>query len=631
MKFALLSWCRKFPSDTDAFRNGKHRQVERPDGTIVLFLVTLLLFYSLMIEAKPTAVHYSLGMSKPYTHFFEVEVKVDNLSRSESHLDFVLPVWRPGRYMVLDFAGGVQEFSATGENNKTLSWKKIDKTTWRVETKGTEHITVQYKVYANEFNQRTRGLNDEHGFVDGTAVFMYVEKFRKLPVRLTVHPFSDWHVTTGLESEEGNANELTAPNYDVFVDCPIEIGTQKDFTFDVDGIPHVLSFAGDGNWNADTLIKDISKIIQTTKAMWGDFPYKRYVFLVHCSPNSGGGTEHLNSVIMGTRPFIFKNPETYRGFLGLVSHEYFHTWNVKQLRPKGMHPYDYLKENYTDELWISEGTTSYYDNLILVRAGYQKVQKYLDDLATAIQSDRQRPGNNVQSIVESSFDSWVKFWRGTQQSFNSETDYYGKGSLVSLLLDLELHQRTSNKSSLDEVMQTMYKRFPLSGSGYTVNDVREVAEELSNSNLKEFFTDYIFGTKQLPWEQTLAYAGLELTLKDTLAKPWIGFSLSESGGRTTVSQLSAGSPAYNAGVDLGDEVVAMNGFRIRPADLSERVKDLPVGESVTLTLMRGDKLRTIEVKLEAGPLLSYKLNKVKEPTELQKTMYENWLSTTWGE
>ncbi|MBI3193555.1 MAG: M61 family metallopeptidase [Ignavibacteriae bacterium] len=584
-----------------------------------------------MIEAKPTAVHYTLGMSKPYTHFFEVELTLNNLSRSESHFDFVLPVWRPGRYMVLDFAGGVQEFSASNGEGKPLSWKKIDKTTWRVETKGTEHVTVQYKVYSNEFNQRTRGLNDEHGFVDGTAVFMYVEKFRKLLVRLHVNPFEGWHVTTGLESVAETQNEFTAPNYDVFVDCPIEIGTQKDFTFDVDGIPHVLSFAGDGNWNVDTLIKDITKIVLTTKAMWGDFPYKRYVFLVHCSPTSGGGTEHLNSVIMGARPFIFKNPETYRGFLGLVSHEYFHTWNVKQLRPKGLHPYDYLKENYTDELWISEGTTSYYDNLILVRAGYQKVQKYLDDLATSIQSDRQRPGNNVQSIVESSFDSWIKFWRGNQQSYNSETDYYGKGSLVSLLLDLELRQRTANKTSLDDVLRTMYKRFPLSGDGYTVKDFQATTEELSNSNVNEFFADYVFGTKPLPWEQTLAYAGLELTLKDTIAKPWIGFSLSESGGRTTVSQLSAGSPAYNAGVDAGDEVVALNGFRIRPADLSERVKDLPVGESITLTIMRGDKLRTIEVKLEAGPLLNYKLNKVKEPTELQKEIYEKWLATTWDE
>lgn len=585
----------------------------------------------MITEAKPTAVHYTLGMSNPHTHFFEVEVTLENLSRSESHLDFVLPVWRPGRYMVLDFAGGVQEFSATGESNKSLTWKKTDKTTWRVETKGNASVSIQYKVFANEFNQRTRGLNDEHGFVDGTAVFMYVEKFRKLHVQLKVNPFTDWHVTTGLESVAGKQHEFTAPDYDVFVDCPLEIGTQKDFPFDVDGVPHVLSFAGDGNWNADTLIKDITKIVQTTKAMWGEFPYKRYVFLVHCSPTSGGGTEHLNSVIMGTRPFIFKNPDTYRGFLGLVAHEYFHTWNVKQLRPSGMHPYDYLKENYTDELWISEGTTSYFDNLILVRAGYQKVQKYLDDLATSIQTDRQRPGNTVQSIVESSFDSWIKFWRGNQQSYNNETDYYGKGSLVSLLLDLELRQRTSNNISLDNVLRTMVKRFPLSGDGYTVKDFQATAEELSNSSLNIFFADYVFGTKPLPWEQSLAYTGLELTLKDTVAKPWIGFSLSESGGRTTVSQISAGSPAYNAGVDAGDELVAMNGYRVRPAEFPERIKEFSVGENVTLTLMRGDKLKTIEVKLEAGPLLSYKLNKVKEPTELQKKIYETWLTSVWDE
>ncbi|TAK65386.1 MAG: peptidase M61, partial [Bacteroidetes bacterium] len=202
----------------------------------VLFIIML----SMQIDAKPVAIRYTLGMSKPSTHFFEVELTIDYLSRSEKQIDFCMPVWRPGRYLVLDLAGGVQEFSASEASGNDLAWKKIDKATWRVESRGSASVTIRYKVYANEFNLRTRGLNHEHGFVDGTAVFMYVEKYRTVPATLTVHPFNDWHVTTGLDSVEGKRNEFTAPNYDVLVDCPLEIGTQQDFPFDVDGTPHVL-------------------------------------------------------------------------------------------------------------------------------------------------------------------------------------------------------------------------------------------------------------------------------------------------------------------------------------------------------------------------------------------------------
>ena len=376
---------------------------------ILIFVVTSLL--PIMGVAQHPSIHYTLGMSKPHTHLFEAEMTINGLRNDDQALDVRLPVWRPGRYVIFDFAGGVQEFSAVDGNGKSLRWKKIDKSTWRVEAAGGSAVTVRYKVFANEFNQRTRGLNDRHGFVDGASLFVYVEKFRQLPCTLTVKRYKDWHVTTGLDSDNGSGSRFSAPNYDHFVDCPIEIGTQKDFTFEVDGTPHVLSIFGEGNWDRDTLIRDISKIIRTQRDFWGEFPYKRYVFLLHCTPTSGGGTEHLNSMIIGAKPFVFKNPDTYRNFLGLISHEYLHTWNVKHLRPKGLHPYDYTKENYSKELWIAEGTTSYYGNLLMVRAGYKPVNKFLDDVANAIQGDRQRPGNKIQSLSESSFDAWIKYWR----------------------------------------------------------------------------------------------------------------------------------------------------------------------------------------------------------------------------
>ena len=579
-----------------------------------------------MSLAQQPAVHYKLGMSKPSTHIYEVEVTIDHISKEEKQVDFILPVWRPGRYMVLDFAGGVLEFSAVDAKGKNLEWHKVEKSLWRVESKGVSAVTVRYKVYANEFNLRTRGLNDEHGFVDGAAVFMYVEKYRALPVVLNVEPYKNWHVTTGLE---GKGKTFKAPNYDYFVDCPLEIGTQKDFTFEVEKIPHVLSIYGNGNWNADTLTRDLTKIIKTTKELFGDFPYKRYVFLLHCAPNSGGGTEHVNSTIMGTRPFVFNNPDSYRGFLSLVSHEYFHTWNVKQFRPNGITPYDFTKENYTGELWIAEGTTSYFDEVILVRAGLKSADKHLESIASMIQSDRQRPGNKSQSLFESSFDAWVKHARGTPQAYNTETDYYDRGAAVSMLLDLEIRQRTKNTGSLDGVMKTLYRQFPLGGDGYTVLDFKNIVEKISGTDFTQFFNDYVSGTQPLPWEQTLSHCGLTVALKDSAEKPWTGLSTSDTDGRTRVTRVISGSPAYEVGLDVGDEIVSLNGMRARSSDLNDRIAELKKGDSVTLLIFRNDFLKEFKLIIANQQALNYKVYRVSSPDDLQKSIYEQWLATSW--
>ncbi len=589
----------------------------------ILFLI--ILATSISMAQQPT-IEYRLGMPKPSTHLFEVELTIGNIPASETTLDVQLPVWRPGRYMVMDFAGGVLDFSSGDSKGKALTWKKTEKSVWRVETQGAPSVTISYKVFANEFNLRTRGLNDEHGFVDGAAVFMYVEKYRMLPVQLKVQPYNNWHVTTGLE---GKGNLFTAPDYDYFVDCPLEIGTQKDFSFEVEGIPHVLSIYGNGNWNADTLIRDITKIISTTKAMFGVFPYKRYLFLVHCTPSSGGGTEHINSTIMGTRPFVFSNPDTYRGFLGLVSHEYFHTWNVKQFRPAGITPYDFTKENYTGELWISEGTTSYYDEIILVRAGLKSADKHVESLAAMIQNDRQRPGNKIQSLYESSFDSWVKFSRGTAQAYNTESDFYDKGASVSMLLDLEIRNRTNGERSLEDVMRICFERFPLKDGGFTLDGFRGVIEEVSKTNFRKFFDDYIQGVKPLPWEQSLSYAGINVVLRDSTPKPWIGMSTSDGDGRTRITRVISGSPAHEAGLDQGDEIVAVNGMRARTSDINDRVSECKAGDTITLLVFRNDFLKEFTVTITNQSVPNYKTAKVSDPVDTQKKMYEGWLGVPW--
>ena len=587
----------------------------------------LLLFATATALAQTPTIHYKLGMSQPWTHLFEVEVSYSGLPRSGETFDLLLPVWRSGRYVVFDFAGDVQEFSAQDGKGSPLGWEKTDKMSWRIRKGSSTTVTATYKVYANEVNQRTKEMNDQGAFLDGSAVFMYADKYRGLPLTLTVTPYRDWHVTTGLENAKGTKNTLTSPTYDYLIDCPLFVGNQLDVEFEAGGKPHVLSVLGEGNYDTKIMVKDITKLVEANKELWGSLPYQRYVFMLHVSPRHGGGTEHINSTAMGTRPWGFTNTNSYNGFLGLVSHEYFHTWNVKQIRPKGISPYDWTKENYTKELWVSEGTTSYYTSRMMMRAGLSTPARYVDQLPGQIQGDRQKPGNKLQSATESSFDAWIKYWKQNEQAFNAETDYYDRGSDISLFLDLEIRNRSNNKASLDNVMKAMYERFPWNGTGFTVDDFRKVCDEFAGSSLKQFFDDHVYGTKPLEWEKVLLYAGLEAKSK-TEQKAWFGAFIGGEPPRIRW-QVAAGSPAYIAGLDLNDEIIALNGYRVSANDFNTRIGEMKAGDVVKLTVMRSDQLREFNVTLVNNPVPGYTVTKVSDPTDLQKAIYESWVMTKW--
>jgi predicted metalloprotease with PDZ domain len=589
--------------------------------------IVFLTIFTLMSNAQPS-ISYTLSMSKPQTHLLEVEIIVNDFaSRS---ITFKMPAWRTGRYMILDFSGGVQQFSAVDEKNQPMQFRKIDKDSWTVEKGNSKSVKVMYKVYANEFNLRTRELNTEHAFVDPLSVFMYVEELKNKPLELTVKPFGDWKVTTGLEEVSGKSFTFKAPNFEYFGDCPLEIGNQKDFDFFVDGKRHIISIYGEGNWNSDTLITDFTKLVVVNKEFWGELPYKKYIFMIHCQPNAGGGTEHINSTIMGVRPFVFSNPAAYKGFLGLVSHEYFHTWNVKQLRPKAFAPYDFTEENYTEELWISEGATSYYDDLLLLRANFSTARSYLDNINQMVNNERLRYGNKIQTLAESSFDAWIKYWRGRQNSQNAESDYYSKGSYVNLLLDLEIRQRSKNMFSLDHVFKTMYQRFPLS-KGFTNSDFKKVCEELSGSSLNHLFESYLFSTDPLPWETVLLFAGLEVVVKDSSKKISTGISLQDFGEKTRITNITPNSTAEKAELDINDEIVALNGYRTRAADFNERITSMGEGNEIVITIFRNDKLKEIRFNLKSASAPSFIVRKVEKPTELQKAIYQDWLKEPWTE
>lgn len=590
---------------------------------IVVLSSCLALLAAGTIAASPK-ISYRLSMPEPSTHLFHVAMTIDGLEPGAG-LEVALPAWRTGRYVLFDFAGGVQEFSAQNGSGRPVLWHKTDKSTWHIERGGANTVVVRYKVYANEFDQRTRGLDDEHGFIDGTAVFMYLPAFRRAPVRLTVIPFQGWHVTTGLDSLPGSGTDFSAPTYDHLADCPIEIGKQRDYAFTAEGKPHVLSLFGPIACNPDSLIGVIRTIIAVNREFWGDLPYGRYVFMFHALSNAGGGTEHINSAVFTISPSYIRRSVPCRDLAGLISHEFFHTWNVKQIRPRGMDPYDWSRENYYKEIWIAEGSTSYMHGLLMTRGGLTSTAAYLNGVAAMIQSDRQRPGNALQSLNECSFDQWIKSARGLQQSYNAESDVYGKGAAVSMLLDLELRHRSGNKHSFDDLLRTLYKRFPLGSGGYTGVDVQRIADELAGSSMQDFFDAYVSGTERLPWERALGYAGLALIVPDSSAPVWLGLQTFEREGNAVAWAVVAGSPAYAAGLSPGDEVVAMDGYRVTAAQMQSRISAMSPGDSVGLTVFRRDRLRDFTLRLKEQPVPRYAVRRLDVPTPEQDAVYVSWL------
>lgn len=579
--------------------------------------------------AQNIKISYTLAMPEPSTHFFEVEIAFENLRKSDKFLELQLPVWRPGRYFIFDFASGIQEFSAKYGSGKPLKWKKTNKSTWQVEKKDHPKLKVRYKVFANDFANRTRGLDGQHGFVNGTAVFMFSPVYRNAPLKLKVIPFGSWHVTTGLDNVKNDSLKFIAPNYDYLADCPLEIGLQKDIDFSVDGKKHTISFFGEAGYDKERLIADFTAIIKKNYEFWGSVPYEKYVFIVHSTPSSGGGTEHINSTVVGIRPDAFNSEAGYESFLRLISHEFFHTWNVKQLKPKGITPYNFIKENYLSELWIAEGGTSYYDGLMLVRTGQMKVSAFFGEITRGAEDERRRPGNRIQSLAESSFDAWVKFWRRNPNAYNSESDYYAKGSYVSLILDLEIRNSSKNEYSLDDVFKTMYERFPLDKKGYDNDDFRKVSEKFAGVKLVKFFNDYVTGTKPINWEKYLGYAGLLLKSDEEVITPVVGLVSSKKGDKVIIDDVLTSSSSQRAGLLSGDEIIAYNGLRLNYEEMESRIKQLSSGDTVKFTIFRTDKLLEFNLKMEELRLANYSLEKVNEPTALQKAIYEKWLETKW--
>ncbi len=570
------------------------------------------------------SVSYTVTVAQPHTHLFAVRMDVADLN--EAHLDVSMPVWTPGSYLVREYERHVVTFAARGASGQTLSWRKLDKNTWRILTPEAGTVTIEYEVYAREPGIRWSFVYAEGGHIIGPSLFMYVVGHAD---RLTSVRFSlpdSWRLAGGIAASNTDPHVIRARSYHELIDTPMLIGTFDSIDFEVEGVPHLIAILGPNNADLAVLAEDFSKIIRVCSRLFGGLPYERYAF-IFTTLTGGGGIEHANGTTIGLGSLDFQSERGRRAVLGVTAHEFFHAWNVKRIQPPAFRPYDYEQENYTDALWFYEGFTSYYGDRILYRAGLTESRADPVGLVTGYRST---PGYRNQSAADASFNAWIHLYRGDESTENYRTDYYFKGSLIAHLLELEIAHRTAGAKGLDDVLRLMWRRTRDEGAAFDSEGIRAVAEEVVGGSLGEFFDHYVFGTEDIPFEDFFARAGYRLAV-DTEATErrdrvgYLGVRTREVNGRVRIVGTVLGAPAWRDGLNYGDEVLAIGGTEVTDYDsFVTALRRYGPGATVEFRVARFGGERLIPVTLGARNVPVYRLEEIENPSDLQLAVRRRW-------
>ena len=582
--------------------------------SLILILVTSLAL------AEDVANKYTLTVTDANHHLAEVVAEFSNIKTKS--FEVKLPAWRTGRYEILDLAKNIRQFSVFDVNNKSLTWHKVNKNTWKIFVNRPGTIKVKYQIYANQLKDRVSHIDATHAFLDASGIFVYSEsqRHKKLTVKLNVA--EQWKSVSGMETI--GLHQFQADNYDQLVDSPIESGLHYFDSMEVDEQVYEIVIWGEGNFDIDRIKQDITKLHHQAKLIWKTFPFKRYVFMYHAGDNLRGATEHVNSTIIQIDRLGFYPDKSYRRVIAVTAHEFVHTWNVKSYRPAGISPYDYGKENYSDLFWMAEGSTSFYDNLIAVRSKIFSIEDFLGYLLDDINEYSNKPGRKVMSLAESSFDTWLK--NDKNRSHNSTVSIYLKGSLVTWLLDKEIRKRTDNRKSMDDLSLLLYKRYSGNKNGYTSYNVKQLLKKITNTDFTKFWQDYVEGTKAIDFEELLAFYGLQFESdkgKDKL-KASLGMITKNNNGRLTVTQLDTDGPAWLAGLTAEDTLIAINGYQIDEKNLKKHIENLTIDNTYPLHYFHQGVLKQTQITPIKALPEGLKLMPLNKPSYKQKQHFEGW-------
>ena len=587
--------------------------------------------------APAAQIRYVLSMPQPQTHYFEVDMRLQNAAKAteatkNGYFDLKMPVWTPGSYLIREYAKNVEGFTAqTG--TQPVRTEKVSKNTWRIYTKA-DDVTVRYRVYAYEFSVRNSFLDDTHGYLNGASIFLYSNALKNNVLQVQVVPFTGWKkVATGMKAVPNAEFTFEAPNYDILVDSPMEIGNHETITFTATNVPHTVAMYGNVQYDAAKLAADYKRVCETAATVVGEHPCTDYTFIVHHTNVGGGGLEHLNSTTLQTNRVAYANEANYKGFLTLVAHEYFHLWNVKRIRPIALGPFDYETENYTHMLWLSEGCTSFYEDYILRRAGFHTPEEYLRVVAGDMSGVENTPGNRVQSAAESSFDAWIKYYRPNENSANSTVSYYSKGAVLGSLLNLAILASTDGQRSMDDLMRYLYQEYyKKQKRGFTDDEFRRAAEQIAGKPLPDFFDNGVNGTGPLNYNAYFEPVGLRLVNAAETPEArqqqggFLGATARTNGAtnRATVTSVRRGSAAELAGLNVGDEILAIDGASLTE-DLTKTLTGRKAGERLKIGINRGGLPREFTAQLTDSPLYGYRLEPLVNASDKQKALYNRWL------
>lgn len=573
-------------------------------------------------------ISYTVEMKKPHTHFFQITMNVEDVS--DDQVTATMPVWTPGAYEIADFPRHVRYLKVVSQEKKSIPVQRKDKASWRILNGNIRAFKITYEVYANELSVHTSHLDSSHGYINGAGIFLYLDGYKDQVSEVIIKPPQNWKISTGMEKM--GENRYRAINYDILIDSPIEIGTHRSLFFTVAGKEHEIVLYGNGNEDEEKLKGDVQKIVEAYHRMMGGLPYKRYVFIYHLvnEPDFYGGLEHLNSTSIDVYSQTFAPKREYNKFLSVTSHEFFHLWNVKRLKPVELIPFNYQQEVYTTLLWVSEGVTNFYTWIMMLRAGVVTEEEYLEHTAETARYYELLPGPAVESAADSSFDAWIKLYRPSPNNVNSYVSYYLKGEILGMMLSARIVEFTNGTKSLDEFFRLLLDRYNKDGKGFSEKDVMSALKEVSGSDFTEFFEKYVRGTQKIDFDSEFRRIGYNLKKGykkvddvEPETKSFLGLFVKPHGGKYTVDAVLEGTPAFEYGINVKDELVAINDQRFGDRHLKEvredfsrfkidDLKDYSPGDKVKVHVFRRGILSELQVVLGKAPYEYYKAEAVED-------------------
>lgn len=620
---------------------------------LLLLVVTALTACALPRRAHarpPGPVRYQVELPSPHRQYVHVSMEVRAPGRSQTSV--AMPAWTPGSYKVRDYARHVYDLEARDDRDRPLVVTRLDKQTWRV-AHGGRPFTVRYRVFADGDGVRRSHLSDQHASLLGASVFLYVVGELDRPARVEIALPSGWSTHTALpslpEAPQGTAR-LTADDYDTLVDSPIELGTPKVRTFDVDGtrFEYVLTGAEGTAVDVDRLAADAERVARAQAELMGGLPMPRYLFLARLSTDGGGGLEHAASTSMGMNPAMFDTDGGYPRAARLVAHEMFHLWNVKRIHDRALGPFDYARENHTRLLWFHEGFTETMEALSLLRAGLVSPEEHVRSLGSRWTAYVAKPGRNHDAIADLSFEAWTKAYQPAPNHPNVAVSYYEKGDLIGVALDLELRLRSARhgaKGSLPGLFRRLMSSHGQRGEGITHGDIVAAATAEAGEDMAWFFERHVEGTEELPLPELLARVGVtvqataswldedgrvreELTRVQRLDRLETGLTLT---GGAKIRNVAPGSPADEAGLMRDDELVAIDGRRAQDrAAARARLADHEPGDRVTLSLFRTGQLveRTLTLAESTHRTIRTSLTRRDALDDEVRALRDGWLGAS---